>query len=53
MDNLELLALKKSFSEQILMMSKTIEALTARLAVLEDVVIDAELARNGELGEKP
>lgn len=49
MDNLELLALKKTLSEQILMMSKTIEALTARLSVLEDVVVDAELARNGDL----
>ena len=45
MENLYALELKKSFSEQILILSKTIEALTARLAVLEDVVIDAELER--------
>ncbi len=45
MENLYALELKKSFSQQILLLSKTIEALTARVSLLEDMVIDAELER--------
>ena len=49
MDNKELVDLKKNLTEQILVMSKIIEALTARLSLLEDVVVDAELEARGDI----
>jgi hypothetical protein len=44
MENLYAMELKKSFNLQILLLSKTIESLTARLSLLEDLIIDAGLA---------